>query len=221
MDKKKLKKMLAEKFSVISVDGPIGVGKTTLVKRASEVFDIPCVCDEKGSPELLKEFYGNRDKYGFPTQVHFAVNRHKKWTQILERGHKGTVLADFMPIRDLLFAGHNLKEHEFAVFSQLHTVLFPEDREPDAIVYLTADTDVLMKRIAKRGRSFENKITRKYIESVANMFHKHFLACEGKTVLVVNTNDYNIVEDSDSVVDIFEQLLHTRSELQYYTPPVK
>ncbi|MDZ7816328.1 MAG: deoxynucleoside kinase [Planctomycetota bacterium] len=126
-----------------------------------------------------------------------------------------------MPIRDLLFARHNLRDNEFTVFSQLHAALFPKEREPDAIVYLTADADVLMKRIAKRGRSFEHKITRKYIESVSNMFHKHFLACEGKTVLVVNTNDYNIVEDSGSVVDIFEQLLHTRSELQYYTPPVK
>ncbi|MDZ7816329.1 MAG: deoxynucleoside kinase [Planctomycetota bacterium] len=86
MEVKKLKKLLADKFSVISVDGPIGVGKTTLVKKASEVFGIPCVCDEKGSPDLLKDFYGNRERFAFLTQVHFAVNRHKQWAKILETG---------------------------------------------------------------------------------------------------------------------------------------
>jgi deoxyadenosine/deoxycytidine kinase len=220
MQKAALRDSISGKFRLISVEGPIGVGKTTLAKRASELLGFTSVLDAATPNPLLKDFYANMEKLAFPTQVQFVVNRSRLWKQAAGgKKEKVATVTDFLPERDLVFADTNLKGPEVPVFRDLYSALFADLPQPDAIIYLTADTDVLIERIARRGIAYEGRITRKYLQDISDRFHRYFLSLEGKPVLVVNTNDQNIVESEESVRDIFAQLLNTRMELQYYVPP--
>jgi len=219
MNADKLKSQLKERFRIITIDGPIGVGKTTLLNRAGDLLGINTVQDNIGKNPLLSEFYKNIEKNAFATQVQFIVNRHRLWKEIENFAKDAPVMVDFIPEREVIFAENNLSNSDKMIFLDLFRTLFASRQQADAIIYLTADTDVLIERIAGRGISFEGRITRKYLQNISDKFHKFFFTLEGKPVLVVNTNNYDIIESEESVFDIFYQLLHTRNELQYYTPP--
>ncbi len=214
-----LKNALQKRFKIISVEGPIGVGKTTLVKKCREHAGIESIEDTSNQNPLLSEFYTKNERFAFAAQVWFALNRAKLWEKVAKLSQKGSAVVDFMPLREQIFGAKVLAGQEAIVFNQLYDHLFRNTPSPDAVIYLTADTDILMERIAKRGVSYEGRITRKYLQSISDGFHNFFLNCEGLPVLVVNTNDYNIVSDECSVQDILAQLLITGPELQYYNPP--
>lgn len=218
MEAKDLKTELSRRFRIVAVEGPIGVGKTTLVRRAEQLLGLKAVYDRASENPLLRDFYGNMDKFAFATQVQFAVDRSRLWKSGLAETSKSCVVVDFLPQRDLVFADNNLKVPESMIFHDLHGELFRDAVSPDAIVCLAADTGVLMDRIANRGIACEGKITRKYLQSVSDAFHRFISTLEGVPVLVVNTNDYDIVQSQSSVLDIFSQLLDMPPELRHYVP---
>ena len=216
----KLKNRLKDRFNLIAVEGPIGVGKTVLVRRANAVLGLACVEDRSVANPFLPDFYADRERYAFSAQVRFLLNRANLWNDIARKTDNGTVVVDFMPEREALFAKRNLKGEELKLFNDLHTILYGKTPRPQAVIYLTADTDILMNRIAGRGINYELKITRKYLQDVSDDFHNFFLSTEGFPVLVVNTNNLDIVKNPESVRDIFSQLLLTGNEIQYYRPPL-
>ncbi|RKY20137.1 MAG: hypothetical protein DRP90_03800, partial [Planctomycetota bacterium] len=164
-------------------------------------------------------YYRHGGRYVLPTQLWFLLNRRRLWSEVEKKAEAGLVLADFVPDRELVFARAVMEDFERSVFSDLFAELFGGFRRPDAVVFLSADADVLMERIASRNVAFEGRITRRYLDLLSDAFHNHFLSAEGLPVLVVNTNDYNIVSDPASVLDIYSQLLRCPAEVQYYTPP--
>ncbi len=210
---------LAARFRVIAVEGPIGVGKTTLAARGAELLGLEAVLDSSLSNPFLERYYRHGGRYVLPTQLWFLLNRRRLWSKVEEKAEAGLVLADFVPDRELVFARAVMEDFERSVFSDLFAELFGGFRRPDAVVFLSADADVLMERIASRNVAFEGRITRRYLDLLSDAFHNHFLSVEGLPVLVVNTNDYNIVSDPASVLDIYSQLLRCPAEVQYYTPP--
>ncbi len=218
MEAKDLSAELSRRFRTVAVEGPIGVGKTTLVRRAEQLLGLKAVYDRAFENPLLRDFYGNMDKLAFATQVQFAVDRSRLWKTSLMGSGKGCVVVDFLPQRDLVFADNNLKAPESLIFRDLYGELFREATQPDAIVFLAADTGVLIDRIANRGIAYEGKITRKYLQSVSDAFHRFMSTLEGVPVLIVNTNDYDIVQNQSSVLDIFSQLLDMPPELRHYVP---
>ncbi|MFA4987284.1 MAG: deoxynucleoside kinase [Candidatus Brocadiia bacterium] len=218
-----LKTKLASRFGVIAFEGPIGVGKTTLAKRAADILNIRAVLDGSLPNPLLASFYSDRNRYAFSAQVQFLLNRRSLWSEIGKAKNGGPVLVDFIPQRDAIFSSILFEGAERALFESVYNAMYPPVHtvKPDAVVYLTADTGILMSRIGKRALDFEGRITRKYLQDISDAFHKYFMTPLGIPVLVVNTNDINIVEEEDSVRDIVRQLLDIGKEVQYYIPPTR
>ncbi|MBM7615762.1 deoxynucleoside kinase [Alkaliphilus hydrothermalis] len=166
----------------ISVEGPIGVGKTTLTKILSKhlnAFSLREIVEEN---PYLKNFYENIEEYAFQTEMFFLCNRIKQLEDVEEHKlAKGvSVVADYNIIKNLIFAGLTLNLNQFQKYKQVYSILVESLPQPDIIIYLHGHTDLLMKRIELRDRPFERNMSRQYIQNLSNEYEHYFAPCSLK-----------------------------------------
>ena len=149
----------------IAIEGPIGVGKTTLCHYVAEHLDARVVLEIVEENPFLADFYDDRERYAFQTQLFFLLSRFKQQSDVLQGDlfAPGGVVCDYLLDKDRLFASMNLSGNEKGLYDRLWSVLSPRAPKPDLVVLLLARIDVLLERIKKRGRSFEQTITRDYL----------------------------------------------------------
>lgn len=157
----------------ITVEGPIGVGKTSLSKIVAETFQFHLLKEIVDENPFLNKFYEDIDEWSFQTEMFFLCNRYKQLTDIKNHilSHEKSAVADYHIFKNLIFAKRTLKESEFHKYEEIYRILTVDMPCPNVVVYLHASVDTLMKRIAMRGREFEKMISRDYMEQLVADYH--------------------------------------------------
>jgi deoxyadenosine/deoxycytidine kinase/NTP pyrophosphatase (non-canonical NTP hydrolase) len=196
----------------IIIEGAIGVGKTTLARMLSQHFGTNLLLEVFEENPFLARFYEARAQYAFQTQMFFLLSRYRQQQEhvpLLVR--EGALFSDYMFDKDWLFAQLNLEGDEWAVYQQLHAALSQQISPPDLIVYLQADTETLMGRIAQRDRPYERDMDRGYIDDLNQVYDRFFPTLQGIQVLTIDTNSLNFVTDPRDFQSVVERI---RSVLQ-------
>src|SRR5436190_103716 len=203
----------------IAVEGVIGVGKTSLARMLSERLQAKLVLEEVEENPFLKDFYQDRERYAFQTQMHFLFSRYQQQRSLrqLDLFHERMV-SDYLFQKDRIFAGLNLSERELALYERLVGWLELDVMKPDAVVYLQASPDTLMMRIARRGRPYERDMSRDYIRQLNEAYNHFFFHYVESPLLVVNTNAIDFVNNPDDFEDLQTRILSHRQGTVYYAP---
>ncbi len=183
----------------LAVEGPIGVGKTTLARLLQPRLGANLVLEAFEENPFLSDFYGDRERYAFQTQMFFLLSRYRQHQSILSLVAEGPVISDYTFAKDNLFAHLNLDGEELKIYERLYTVLAERTVLPDLVVYLRADVDALMARIAARDRSYERKMDRDYIALVREAYEQHFDTYGRTPLLTLDTGDLNYVQDASAL----------------------
>jgi deoxyguanosine kinase len=195
----------------ISIEGVIGVGKTTLARLLQERFQAELLLEVFEENPFLSKFYEDRARYGFQTQIFFLLSRYhqqNKSVPVALNANKN-LITDYTFAKDALFARLNLEGDELDMYYNVHDALAEKIPLPELIVYLRADTDVLMQRIAMRDRPYERSMETDYIASLNDSYEDFFDSfLQGVPVLRIDTNELNIVSDS-AALDVVEKQIRT------------
>jgi len=184
----------------IAIEGVIGVGKTTLARILAPVFEADLQLEVFEENPFLSDFYSDRARYAFQTQIFFLLSRYHQQrrgvTAILESGR--SLLSDYTFAKDSLFARINLQGDELEMYKRVHEALAEKIPLPDLLVYLRADTNVLMQRIALRDRTYERNMERGYIEQLNRAYEEFFShPYDGTPVLTIDTNPLDFVRNTE------------------------
>jgi deoxyguanosine kinase len=200
----------------IAIEGVIGVGKTTLVRLLAPSLGATQLLEVFEENPFLSDFYADRARYAFQTQIFFLLSRYRQQHQAIpEALARSPLLSDYTFAKDSLFAHLNLTGDELTVYEKLHGALAEKIPTPNLVVYLRADLDVLMARIAARDRPYERGMDREYIESLRLAYEGFFAAYSQAPVLAIDTNNLNLVQDPAALTGVRERILAALGEGTY------
>ncbi|TMQ58118.1 MAG: deoxynucleoside kinase [Candidatus Eisenbacteria bacterium] len=203
----------------IVVEGVIGVGKTSLARLLSERLQARLVLEEVEENPFLKDFYRERARYAFQTQMHFLFSRYQQQRSLRQLElFRERMVADYLFQKDRIFASLNLSERELALYERLVGWLELEVMKPDVVVYLQASPDVLMERIARRARPYEKEMERDYIRHLNEAYNHFFFHYTEAPLLVVNTNAIDFVNNTEDFEDLRGRIVSHRQGTVYYAP---
>jgi deoxyguanosine kinase len=180
----------------IAVDGPIGTGKTTLAKMLAEDLGGRVVLEPLEKNPFLPEFYKDRNKNAFKTQLFFLLNRYQQQLELKQEDLFHTVtICDYTFAKDRIFAQINLGADELALYDTVFHLLDTRLPKPDLVVYLQASTSVMLQRIKQRKMAFERAIGEEYLEQLTETYNKAYFTYSDTPLLIVNSNDLDIVKN--------------------------
>ena len=196
----------------IAIEGVIGVGKTTLARLLQSAFDAEILLEVFEENPFLSDFYEDRARYAFQTQIFFLLSRYHQQrrgvTEVVGAGKN--LLSDYTFAKDALFARINLAGDELQMYHRVHEALAEKIPLPDLLVYLRADTDVLMQRIALRDRTYERNMERAYIDELNRAYDEFFVTPYDHTpVLTIDTNNINIVQNPEHLKQVENKIRET------------
>ena len=195
------------RFPFIAIEGVIGVGKTTLARMLAPELGGETLLEVFEENPFLSDFYADRDRYAFQTQIFFLLSRYRQQHQAVPMAlTRGPLFSDYTFAKDSLFAHLNLSGDELTVYEKLHSALAEKIPPPNLLIYLRADLDTLMARIAMRDRPYERGMDRNYIDSLRLAYEGFFTAYTTSPVLVIDTNNLNIVADPQAYADVRERI---------------
>jgi len=204
----------------ITVEGPIGVGKTSLSKEIAQYYNYHLLKEIVDENPFLGKFYENIDEWSFQTEMFFLCNRYKQLSDINNHilANQSPVVADYHIFKNLIFAKRTLKASEYEKYEAIYNILTADMPVPNMVIYLHASIDTLMGRIAKRGREFEKMISREYMEQLAADYHTfigHFEKMHPEIpVIQLNGDELDFVErenDLNYILQLVEEKLSKRS----------
>ena len=193
----------------VAVEGPIGVGKTTLVRRLRDRLQSRLVLEVVEENPFLPLFYSDRERYAFQTQLFFLMSRFRQQQELLQTDlFAPGILADYHLLKDRIFARLTLKDEELALYERVYQSLEDTILQPDVLVYLNARQDVLLSRIEKRARAFEENFDGEYLRSLSDAYTHYFAHYDGAApLLALDTSDLNYVDDDDVFESIYQRIL--------------
>ena len=201
------------------IEGVIGAGKTSLSRMLCERLSAQLVLEEVEENPFLKDFYKDRARYAFQTQMHFLFSRYQQQRDLKQTNlFNDRLVADYLFQKDRIFASLNLVDRELAMYERLVGWLELDVVKPDIVVYLQAHTDTLMARIAKRNRPFERDMDKDYIAKLNDAYNHFFFHYSDTPLLVVNTNNIDFVHEPADYEDLVRRILSHRQGTTYYTP---
>jgi len=205
----------------IAIEGVIGVGKTTLARLLQPAFDAELQLEVFEENPFLSDFYADRQRYAFQTQIFFLLSRyhqqHRAVPEILSAGRN--LISDYTFAKDSLFAGINLTGDELEMYKRVHEALAEKITRPDLLVYLRASTDVLMGRIAMRDRSYERNMDRSYIDTLNRAYEAFFSRPYDDTpVLTLDTDTLDFVRYTGHLKVIENRVRAALNLPPYQTP---
>ena len=202
----------------ITVEGPIGVGKTSLSKAIAEHYHYHLLKEIVDENPFLGKFYENIDEWSFQTEMFFLCNRYKQLSDINNHilANQSPVVADYHIFNNLIFAKRTLKASEYDKYEAIYKILTADMPVPNMVIYLHASIDTLMGRIAKRGREFEKMISREYMEQLATDYHAfigHFEKMHPEIpVIRLNGDELDFVEREDDLQYILQLIEEKQSK---------
>ena len=203
----------------IAVEGPIGVGKTTLARRIADTFDHDLLLEEAEMNPFLERFYQNRQPTALATQLCFLFQRVQKITELKQRDmFDQTRVADFVLEKDPLFARVNLEPDEYALYQKVFEKMRVDAPVPDLVIYLQANPDTLMDRIERRGISAERLIDRGYLEQLNEVYSEFFLYYDAAPLLIVNANEIDLAHSDRDYEQLLDYMLNIKKGRHYFNP---
>ena len=201
------------------IEGVIGAGKTSLARMLSDRLKAQLVLEEVEDNPFLKDFYRDRARFAFQTQMHFLFSRYQQQRSLRQTDlFSDKLVADYLFQKDRIFASLNLVDKELGLYERLVGWLELDVVKPDVVVYLQASTETLMERIMRRNRSFEKDMDKSYIERLNDAYNHYFFHYAETPLLVVNTNRIDFVNQPDDFEDLLKRILSHRQGTTYYTP---
>jgi deoxyadenosine/deoxycytidine kinase len=211
--------MSGERPGYIVVEGPIGVGKTSLAKRLAESFETDLMLEGADENPFLERFYQDPRSGALPAQLFFLFQRVRQIEAMRQADMFQPVrVADFLMEKDRLFAELTLGAEELKLYEQVHAHVTMDAPVPDLVVYLQAPADVLLKRISRRGIKYERRIDAEYLRKLSEAYSRMFLNYDDAPLLIVNTAGINLVDNDIEYEALLEQIHLTRTGKHYFNP---
>jgi len=203
----------------IVVEGPIGVGKTSLSNILGERFSARRIFEIVEENPFLANFYADRQKYAFQTQLFFLLSRFKQQQDLFQQDLFNSVtVSDYLFAKDRIFACLTLDNHELGLYDRVFEALTPRVTRPDLVIYLQARLDVLLYRIKKRGREFERQFDAGYLEDLVHAYNDFFSRYTETPLLVVDTSDIDFVHNEGDLKGLMGAIDRARQGTQHYLP---
>jgi len=203
----------------IVVEGPIGVGKTTLARLLTDELQARLVLERVDENPFLRRFYEEGKRYAFPTQLFFLLTRYRQQQELAQQDlFRQSMVADYLFAKDRIFAQINLDADELALYRQLYSLLDARLPKPDLVVYLQARVDVLVDRLRRRAREYERYVTREYLERIAEAYREFFFYYDETPLLVVNSSEIDFVAHSNEMEDLIREIREMGPGVQHYIP---
>ena len=203
----------------IVIEGPIGVGKTSLARRLAESFETDLLLEGAADNPFLERFYRDPRSGALPAQLFFLFQRARQIQDMRQSDMFQPVrVADFLLEKDRLFAELTLDADELQLYNQVYEHVTLDAPVPDLVIYLQAPEDVLLKRIAKRGIRYERMIDATYLRNLSEAYARMFLNYEAAPVLIVNAEHINLVDNDRDYAALLEQIHVTRQGKHYFNP---
>jgi deoxyadenosine/deoxycytidine kinase len=206
------------RFRLVAVEGPIGVGKTSLVERLAGRFEANAILEDVSNP-FLRDFYADKPGSAFQTQLFFLLNRFQQQRALRQAPlFERFTFCDYLFAKDKIFAYLNLNDSELVVYEKLYALLEEEIPKPDLVIYLSASTQVLRQRIGRRQRDFEERISIDYLEEVNRAYNHFFFHYRASPLLVINTSEIDFVQREADFEELVRQIHAMKPGVQYFTP---
>ena len=203
----------------IAIEGPIGVGKTSLANLMSKELSARLVREEFDENPFLPDFYKDPERFAFQTQLFFLLQRYRQQQELRQVDmFQKLLITDYMFVKDRLFASLNLGEKEMQLYDTVANLLERNIIKPDLVIYLQADTDTLMKNIAKRGREMETGITYEYIDALSQVYTEYFFRDQDTPLVIINTNNIDFVHNEDDLKEVIKYIRQPVSGTKFFNP---
>lgn len=203
----------------IAVEGPIGVGKTTLTRRLAESLDYQLLLERADENPFLERFYKNRRQAALATQLYFLFQRAQQLDELKQTDMFAPAkVADFLIQKDHLFAKANLDADEMALYQKVYDQLTLDAPVPDLVIYLQAPADVLMARIQQRGIPYERRVERSYLEQINETYSEFFLYYDEAPLLIVNAAEIDFANNDRDFQQLVDYLSRIRNGRHYFNP---
>lgn len=203
----------------VAVEGPIGVGKTTLARRLAEHFEYHVLLEPSTENPFLDRFYREGRRHALPTQLYFLLHRARQMADLPKNDLLGpSLVCDFLMEKDDLFARLTLDQNEYALYRQIYESLDIETPAPDLVIYLQAPVSVLQHRIRQRGIAYESDIQRDYLETLNQAYTEFFHYYTAAPLLVVNASEIDFASNEAHFSALLTQLRNMDGLRQYFNP---
>jgi len=207
------------KAKYIVVEGPIGVGKSSLAKILANEFQARTIFERIEDNPFLPKFYKSRETFAFQNQTFFLLNRYQQQMELAQHDlFNQNVIADYLFAKDQIFATLTLSAEELNLYQQIYALLNTRVPKPDLVVYLQARPEVLYKRVKKRDKKYERSVTFEYLAEVAQAYSQYFFHYDETPLLVVNTSEIDFVASSKDLADLIKEINHMGSGTQHFIP---
>ncbi len=203
----------------ICIEGPIGVGKTTLTRALSKRFGARTVFEVVEENPFLASFYQDRNKFAFQTQLFFLLSRFKQQQEIFQQDlFAQMTVSDYLFAKDRIFASITLDANELALYERVYEQIAPRVLKPDLVIYLQSRLEVLLARIKKRGRDFERKFDADYLSELSSTYNDFFHRYDETPLLVIDTSDLDYVESEQDFDELLRAIASARAGTMHYKP---
>lgn len=209
--------MVAGRYRYVTVEGPIGAGKTSLTRRLAQRFGAHVLLERPEANPFLERFYGDRARYALPTQLFFLFQRVQQLAEVRQLDlFQSLLFADFLLDKDPLFARLTLADDELKLYEQILAQLRPQTTAPDLVIYLQAPPETLVERVARRGIPAEARIGRDYLAALADSYARFFHQYDEAPVLIVNTEHLNPVDVDADFELLLDRIGRLRGRREYF-----
>ena len=204
---------------MIAIEGPIGVGKTSLARMIAERLSARAVLEEFEENPFLQDFYHDQERFAFQTQLWFLLSRYRQQQELQQLDLFSPLLVtDYMFMKDRLFASLTLNEKELALYDKVARLLERDVAYPDLVVYLQSDTDRLMANIQRRGRSYEKALEGHYLDALSQLYNEYFFRYDHGSLLIINANEIDFVSNSEDLKEVIRSIREPFDGTRFFNP---
>ena len=210
---------MEEENRYIAVEGPIGVGKTSLARMLASELEGETLLERTDDNPFLEKFYRDKKRYAFQTQIFFLLTRYQQQKDLNQLDlFRDTIISDYLFERDRIFAHTNLDKDELRLYDEIYALLEARITCPDLVILLQARPEILKERIRTRGIRHERDISLEYLEEVVEAYRDHFFYYTQSPLLVVDTTEIDFVRSREDFEDLLREVQETRRGTWYYIP---
>ena len=206
-------------FQYLAIEGPIGVGKTSLTRLLAKDFNARMILEKPEDNPFLESFYQDRRKYAFQTQLFFLVNRFQQQKDIVQPHlFNQATLADYLFAKDRVFASLTLDDQELALYEQIYTLLSGQIPSPDLVIFLQAKPEALLHRIRSRGNSYEKEIDPDYLKTLTEAYNYFFFHYDETPLLIIDTTEIDFVKRKEDLDQLIREIKQMKKGTWYFVP---